>query len=276
MEDNEIEDIEIDCLLEAISRCHGYEFRGYARASLKRRILNRMTQQGLTRISEMIPNILYDNESFDHFLTDMSISVTEMFRDPIVFKSIREAIIPKLKSYPRINVWHAGCATGEEPYSMAILLAEEGIISKARIYATDFNNKSLAKAEKGVYPIDGIQKFTRNYIKAGGKKSFADYYSAKYNSAKMKESLKNVITFANHNLMGDKVFAETHLVLCRNVLIYFKQSLQNQVLALIRDSLVNRGFLVLGDKETLQFSIVENDFEVFDKKMRIYRKKRNV
>ncbi|MCP5005714.1 MAG: protein-glutamate O-methyltransferase CheR, partial [Planctomycetes bacterium] len=180
------------------------------------------------------------------------------------------------KTYPRINIWHAGCATGEEVYSMAILLKEEGLLKRTRIYATDYNNYSLKIAEKGIYPAGNMKLFTKNYIAAGGKESFAKYYQAKYEYAKIKESLKKRITFANHNLIQDKVFTETHLILCRNVLIYFNKELQNKALTLFKDSLIHRGFFILGNKETIDFSNVEKTFEKHSQKERIYRKKLSV
>lgn len=267
---------EINQLLDAIFFRYGYDFRNYARASLERRINNRCTLSGLNNISEMIPKIMYNSDFFDLFLKDMSVTVTEMFRDPHVFKEIRNNVIPQLKTYSRINIWHAGCATGEEVYSMAVLLEEEGLLRRSRIYATDFNNHSLEIAKKGIYPVDKMKLFTKNYLDSGGRASFADYYLAKYNSAKMKESLKNNITFANHNLMRDKVFAQMNLIVCRNVLIYFDNELQNRTLTLFKESLINRGYLVLGDKETINFTNGKNDFEECCSKERIYRKKNEI
>ncbi len=276
MNKKETQDFEINQLLDAIFFRYGYDFRNYARASMERRILNRVNLTELDSVSEMIPKIMHDPAFFDLFLSDMSITVTEMFRDPYVFKEIRESICVHLETYPRINVWHVGCATGEEVYSMAILLEEEGLLKRTRIYATDFNNHSLKIAEKGIYPAERIKLFTKNYIAAGGKASFAEYYQAKYETAKIKEFLKERITFANHNLMRDKVFAEMHLILCRNVLIYFDKELQNRVLNLFKGSLIHRGFFILGNKETLNFTNVENSFEKHSKKERIYRKMLNV
>jgi chemotaxis protein methyltransferase CheR len=267
---------EINELLDAIYFRYGYDFRNYARASLERRIKNRCTHSKLNNISEMIPKIMYDSDFFDLFLKDMSITVTEMFRDPHVFQQIRSKVIPQLKTYSRINIWHAGCATGEEVYSMAILLEEEGLLKRTRIYATDFNNHSLEIAKKGIYPADKMKLFTKNYIDSGGKASFADYYQANYNSAMIRKSLKDNITFANHNLMKDQVFAQMNLIVCRNVLIYFNNELQNRTLTLFKESLVNRGYLVLGDKETINFTNVKNDFEECCSKERIYRKKNEI
>jgi chemotaxis protein methyltransferase CheR len=261
----------LDQLLDTILFRYGYDFKNYARASLERKVISRMNHSEMTHVSEMIPRVMTDPLFFDLFLRDMSTTVTEMFRDPFVFKKIRE-LCPILKTYPRINIWHAGCATGEEVYSMAILLEEEGLLGQSQIYATDFNNNSLDIAKKGIYPADSIALFTKNYIESGGKSSFADYYQAKYDNAKMKGFLKKHITFANHNLVHDKVFAEMHLILCRNVLIYFNETLQGRVLDLFNESMIHRGLLVLGDKETLEFTSINNQYEVCGKRERIYRK----
>lgn len=227
----------------------------------------------LEYVSEMIPKILHDPEYFDLFLKDMSVTVTEMFRDPAVFKTIRHDICEHLRTYPRINIWHAGCATGEEVYSMAIVLYEEGLLDKCQIYATDYNNHSLTVAEKGFYPAEYMKQFSDNYHASGAKASFADYFKVKYGSAKVSKMLQERITFANHNLMKDQVFAKMHLVMCRNVLIYFDKVLQNQVLSLFSDSLIRRCYLVLGSRESLEFSSVEDRFELTHKHEKIYRKK---
>lgn len=271
-----LKDIEIECLLESIYQHYGYDFRSYAKASLKRRIQNFVSSTNCTHVSELIPKLLHNRELFGEFLSNMSVTVTEMFRDPEIFKTLREKVIPVLKTYSRINIWHAGCATGEEVYSMAILLHEEGLLERTRIYATDFNEHSLATAEAGIYPAERMQLYTQNYLKAGGKHSLADYYWANYNSAKMSDFLRDRITFANHNLSCDQVFAEMHLTLCRNVLIYFDKDLQNRVLNLFSEGLTSRGFLSLGDKETLKFSSIYNDFEAISEPLKIYRKKRYV
>jgi len=270
----DLKEIEIDCLLHAIYDCYGYDFNNYARASLTRRIQNCMVEAQVDNISELIPKVLHDEDFFNKYLNYMSVTVTEMFRDPDMFKSIREQVIPKLKTYSRINIWHAGCATGEEVYSMAILLAEEGLLAKTQIYATDYNNKSLEIAKTGIYPVKHMQQYTKNYIRSGGKASFSDYYWANYDSVKMSKELQKNITFAHHNLICDQVFAEMNLVLCRNVLIYFDKTLQNRVLSMFAKSIVSRGFLVLGDQETLRFSDVEKEFEVYNKEEKVYRLKK--
>lgn len=268
----DIEKIEIDLFLEAIFKCYGYDFQLYARASIKRRIKHLMKKNGYNRISDMTSDILHDPSVFEKVVYDFSITVTEMFRDPSFYQSLRNKIIPYLKTYPFIKIWHAGCATGEEVYSLAILLKEEGIYNKATIFATDFNEHALDVARQGIYSLKDTQKYSTNYQKAGGKASFSDYYYAKYNSAIMRKSLSKNVTFANHNLVTDGVFGEMHLILCRNVLIYFNKDLQNKVLTLFNESLIHGGFLALGSKETLSFSSIENDFKPIDKKNKIFRK----
>ncbi len=271
-ENKELQSIEIEVLLEAIFRCYGYDFRHYAKASLKRRIAQYMQRSGITRIADLIPPMIHDKAFFDSFLKVMSVTVTDMFRDPCFFEALRAEVIPVLKTYPFIKIWHAGCATGEEVYSLAILLKEEGLYERAQIYATDYNNHSLAVAKEGIYPLKRIQQYSDNYLRAGGRSAFADYYHARYGAAKMQESLKKNVTFANHNLAIDGVFGEMQLVICRNVLIYFDQNLQNRVLTLLHDSLSPRGFLCLGSKESLKFSAVENHFEEQVAEQKIYKR----
>ncbi|MFT5224303.1 MAG: chemotaxis protein methyltransferase CheR [Polaribacter sp.] len=270
MEKPNINELEVDLFLEAIFKRWGYDFRDYARASLNRRVSQRLAITGLERVSEMIPLVLHDQAFFESFLTDMSVTVTEMFRDPWVFKKIRETVIPKLRTYSRINIWHAGCATGAEVYSMAILLQEEGLLDRCRIYATDYNNKALSSAKKAIFPINLMKTYTDNYMKSGGKSSFSDYYQTGYDSARMVKTLRDRITFANHNLIRDGVFAEMNVVICRNVMIYFGRNLQNRTLKLFSDSLVPRGFLVLGTQESLTYS--DHEYESFEHKERIYRR----
>jgi chemotaxis protein methyltransferase CheR len=265
-------DFEVSLLLKAVLFCYDYDFRHYSRASLTRRIYNCLEKSKLNTIAEMIPKIIYDIDFFELFLKEMSITVTEMFRDPLVFKTLRSQVVTQLKTYSRINIWHAGCATGEEAYSLAILLQEEGLLSRCQIYATDFNNHSLAIAEQGIYKAEKIAGYTRNYISAGGKASFADYYQARHGNAKMKSELKQHITFAHHNLIKDQCFAQMHLIICRNVLIYFDRKLQDHVLSLFKQSLHHRGYLVLGDKESLEFSDQKDNFTSIAKNQRIYQK----
>jgi chemotaxis protein methyltransferase CheR len=271
--DDEIEDIEIDLLLEAVFRRYGYDYRNYARASARRRIVHLLKKTGQKTVSEMIPRLLYDREFFADILSAFSITVTEMFRDPGFYRALREEVIPYLKTYPFIKVWHAGCATGEEVYSLAIFLKEEGFYDRSTIFATDINDAALARAKEGIYSLENMKQNSLNYQKAGGGASFSDYYQAHYDSIIMNQSLKKHITFANHNLVTDSSFGEMHLVFCRNVLIYFDRTLQNRVLRLFDDSLIHGGFLCLGTKETIQFSDVEAAFEQIDKRQTIYRKK---
>ncbi len=268
------EEIEIRLLIDAIRLKYGYDFSQYAPASLARRIQKGLSEKGLKRISEMIAPILYDREFFDSFVPNLSVNVTEMFRDPLFFMALREKVVPYLETFPHIKLWSAGISSGEEVYSLAILLKEERLYENSLIYATDFNDAVLEIAKKGIYPADTIKKNTENYQQSGGKISFGSYYHADYGSAILDRSLKINITFANHNLVTDGVFGEMDLVLCRNVLIYFNKELQNRVLKLFHDSLRPNGFLCLGTKETIDFSDVAASFEPFVKNQRIYQKKK--
>ncbi|ABM05394.1 CheR-type protein glutamate methyltransferase [Psychromonas ingrahamii 37] len=271
VDDKELQRIEIELLLDSIFQRYGYDFRHYAKASLKRRITQYMQRAGVSRITDLIAPILHDEAFFDGFLKIMSVTVTDMFRDPTFFQSLRKEIIPVLKTYPYIKIWHAGCATGEEVYSLAILLKEEGLYERTQIYATDYNSHSLAVAKEGIYPLQRIQQYSDNYISAGGKSLFTDYYHARYGGAKMLEMLKENVIFANHNLVSDGVFGEMQLVICRNVLIYFDQDLQNRVLTLLHNSLSPHGFLCLGSKESLKFSTVDKLFEAQVAEQKIYK-----
>jgi len=267
------EEIEIHLLLEAINMKYGYDFRNYSSAHMKRRINYRMSVDGIVSITEMQHKILYDKEFFNLVLSDFSINVTEMFRDPSFYRAFRKDVIPILKTYPFIRIWHAGCATGEEIYSMAILLKEEGLYDRAQIYATDFNKIVLQKAKNGIYPLSDIKEYTHNYQQAGGKSSFSDYYIAQYDSVIFEPSLKKKITFAEHNLVTDGVFGEMHVIICRNVLIYFNKELQSRVIKLFSDSLSNGCFLCLGSKESIEFSTSSGRFEEFINNEKIYQKK---
>lgn len=265
-------DIEIELLLDAINMKYGYDFKGYSRAHIKRRVIRRLSLSGLSSILELAHKVIYDRAYFDNVLLDFSINVTEMFRDPVFYKKFRQEVVPILKTYPFIRVWHAGCATGEEVYSMSILLKEEGLLERAQIYATDFNDVVLQKAKDGIYPIEVIKEYTYNYQQAGGHASFADYYIAKYDSVIMESSLKKKIIFADHNLVTDGVFGEMNVIICRNVMIYFDKILQNKVVNLFHSSLANGGFLCLGIKESLKYIDLKNDFELIADKERIYKK----
>ncbi len=272
MKSNEIESIEIGLLLDAIFLRYGYDFRRYARSSMRRRIIQFMQTSGATSISEMIPRVIHDQAYFEKMAMEFSITVTEMFRDPSTFLSLRQNVLPVLKSYPFIKIWHAGCATGEEAYSLAIILKEETLDKRTTLFATDFNNQVLEKAQEGILEIDQARQYTRNYQLSGGKGSFSDYYHAHYGAMAIAHSLRKNITFANHNLVTDQVFSETHLILCRNVMIYFNKELQERVFKLFYDSLVHGGFLCLGMKESLLFSNYQNKFRVIDQKNKIFQK----
>lgn len=274
MATEENKNIEIQLLLEAIYMKYGYDFRSYARASIKRRILHMLSISGCKNISEMQHQLLQDTNFFNKILLNFSINVSEMFRDPKFYKALRKKVVPVLKTYPFIKIWHAGCSTGEEVYSMAILLKEEDLYERTQIYATDFNEVVLEKAKEGIFPVNQIKEYTSNYQKAGGMESFANYYDAHYEFAKIDKSLKKNIVFADHNLSTDGVFGEMNLIICRNVLIYFNRDLQNHVIKLFRDSLVHFGFICLGAKEDLSFSEYKDDFEAVAAKERIYKKKK--
>lgn len=273
MRHKDISDLEISLLLEAIYRKYGYDFREYSQAHIRRRIMNRMALSGFEDIAHMQSQVL-NNEAFaTELLQDLSITVTEMFRDPAFYRSVREKVIPILKTYPFIKIWHAGCATGEEAYSMAILLQEEGLYDRTTIYATDFNQLALNQAKEGIFPNKMIKEYTLNYQLSGGKESFSSYYTSSYDNVIMNQSLKKNIVWANHNLVTDSVFAEVHLILCRNVLIYFDRNLQNKVQTLFYNSLVNGGLLCLGSKESLRFTDLYEDYIELDTKQRVFKKK---
>ena len=273
MKPHEIEHIEINLLLEALYQRSGYDFRSYARASIERRVRLFASIEGIQRISELIPRFLYDDDLISALVQQFSITVTEMFRDPFVYKTIREKVLPLLRSYPFIKVWHAGCATGEEVYSMAILLEEAGLLKRSTLFGTDFNDSSLEKAKHGIYQADKVKEFTASYQEAGGARSLSNYYHARYGAVTMTPALKEQITFANHNLTADSAFGEMHLIVCRNVLIYFNQQLKDHVLRLFTNSLVRGGFLCLGSREDLRFTAVYEEYDLIDKDARIYKKK---
>jgi len=271
-DNSDIQDIEINLLLQAMYMKYGYDFSNYTKTHLKRRIINRLVLSELNTISEMQNKILWDKEFYSVFLQDLSINVTEMFRDPEFYLKFRKKIIPELSTYAHIKIWHAGCSSGEEVYSLAIMLKEENILNKTQIYATDFNKRVLEHAKQGIYNKKEMELYSRNYIASGGKGLLSDYYTSKYGSVLFDKSLAKNIVFADHNLVTDGVFAEVHLVFCRNVLIYFDKTLQNRVLGLFTNSLTKRGILCLGTKESLRFSDYENNFEILDKKNKIYKK----
>lgn len=268
------ERLEIRLLLEAIYLKYGFDFREYSSAHTKRRLENRLGLSNLDNFGQMQHRLIHDEEFFNELLLDLSINVTEMFRDPWFYKKIREEVIPHLKTYPFIRSWHAGCSAGQEVYSMCIVLEEEGMKNRTQIYATDFNELILQKARTGIYPIEVIRNYTANYQQAGGRKSFSDYYAAQYDHVIINQELKDKVLFSSHNLVTDGVFGEMNIIFCRNVLIYFNKDLQNKVLKLFHDTLCPGGFLCLGSKESLKFTELSDEFEVVAEREKIYRKKR--
>lgn len=272
MKEEDLEKIEINLFLEALYQRYGYDFRNYAQASVRRRVRHLLFHSEYKCISDLTKRLLYDDAFARQVILEFSIAVTEMFRDPSFYASVRKNIIPYLNTYPFLKIWHAGCATGEEVYSLAILLQEENLYDRSTIFATDFNEIVLDKAREGIYPLKDIRQYTANYQKAGGTQTFSHYFHAQYDSAIMDRSLKRQVTFASHNLATDGVFGEMNLIFCRNVLIYFNRSLQDRVLKLFSDSLERGGFLCLGNKESLEFSSVASQFKAIDGPERIYQK----
>jgi len=271
-ESEERERIEIELLLEAIFRLYGYDFRNYAFASIRRRIWHRVGAERLETVTGLTERVLHDRSCMDRLLADLTIHVTEMFRDPEVFLAFRQRVVPMLRTYPFIRIWHAGCSSGEEVYSMAILLHEEGLYDKARIYATDTNADILEVAKKGVFPLERMQLYTRNYMEAGGTDSFSSYYTAKYDSVIFQSFLKKNIVFGQHNLVTDGSFNEFNVIFCRNVMIYFNKTLQDHVHGLLYDSLSMFGVLALGTKESINFTKHADRYEELDNANRLYRK----
>jgi len=268
----DLEQLEATLFLEALCQRHGYDFRNYAQASIRRRVRRLMDKTGAASVSAMIPVLLHDAGFLPLVVETLSVNVSEMFRDPEFFVLLRTEVIPYLKTFPFIKVWHAGCASGEEVYSLAMVLKEEGFYDRTTIFATDLNPMVLEQAKAGVYPLDAVKGFTANYQQSGGKTAFSDYYLARYGSAIMDASLRKNVTFAPHNLATDGVFGEMHLILCRNVLIYFDRSLQNRVLRLFDESLAHGGVMALGSKESLQGSEVAGNYLPMNAKWRIHKK----
>jgi chemotaxis protein methyltransferase CheR len=266
------EEIEIKVLLEAIFLKYHYDFRRYSLASLKRRLKQARDHFKCANISELQALVLHKPAIFSQLLNFLTVQVSEMFRDPSYFKAIREKVIPHLETYASVKVWIAGCAEGEEAYSMAILFREEGIEKRTLFYATDINAAALARARAGVYDSSRIPLFTENHRKSGGKSSLSDYYTAGYGAVVVDKSLRERIVFSDHSLVSDAVFAEVHLISCRNVLIYFERDLQDRALGLFKEALIRKGFLGLGSKETLRFSAHSAGFEECVPEERIYRK----
>ena len=268
-----LEEFELDLILQAIEHRWGYDFRDYARASIRRRVKNTMIRHRLHRISELLPKILHDAAFFQDMIKDFSIPVTEMFRDTHVFRKLVDEVFPHLRSWPFLKIWHAGCATGEEVYSLAILLHEAGLLERTTIYATDYNDSVLKIGQTAIYPLKGMQLISRHYVQSGGVFSLSQYFMAAKNSVVMSSNLKKNIVWSNHNLVTDGVFGEMNLILCRNVMIYFAPPLRDRALNIFSDSLVRGGFLCLGNKESLDFTSVRDQFDAFAPKDRIYRKK---
>ncbi len=267
-----IQNIEMKLLIEAISLKYGYDYSDYTKSHLKRRLIRRMSLENYTSLTQLTEKVLYDKDMFEQVFWDLSINVTEMFRFPKFFKDLREHVIPILKTYPTINIWHAGCSTGEEVLSTAILLEEEGLLNRTTIYATDINKKVLETAKEGIYSIDNIKKWTKNYQESGGVKSFSDYYTAKYDHVIFDSNLLENVTFLEHNLVTDQKFIDTNLIICRNVMIYFNVKLQRKVINLFEESLIPSGFLGIGSKESLNTSSTDSKFINVTTDTKIYKK----
>ncbi|WP_414552362.1 CheR family methyltransferase [Anabaena sp. CCY 0017] len=267
-----LEDIEIKLLLEGIYQYYGYDYRNYALSSLKRRIKNFMQLEGLSNISALQERLLHEPNCIARFLLSVTVNVTSMFRDPGFYLAFRNQVIPLLRTYPFIRIWHAGCSTGEEVYSMAILLQEEELYHRCRIYATDANEQVLLSAKNGIFPLKRMQEYTQLYLKTGGKRSFSEYYTAAYDNAVFRASLRDNVIFAQHNLATDSSFNEFNVIFCRNVLIYFNQILQKQVHELFYNSLCTFGILGLGRQESLKFTSYEQYYDEIAQGEKLYRR----
>ncbi len=272
MNEAELFDLELRLLLEAVYQRYHYDFRDYALASLRRRMRHAMARFECDNMGALQHRLLHEPETFSLAMQYFTVQVSEMFRDPAYFRMLREHAIPVLRTYPSIKLWIAGCSTGEEVWSLAILLQEEGLLDRAIIYATDINPDALEAAETGAFALDRLAQFSRNYLEAGGTGSLSDYYSTGYGSVVFDRRLKRNIVFADHSLATDTVFSEVHLVSCRNVLIYFQRALQDRAIGLFHEALVHRGFLGLGSKESLQFGEHADEFEACAREQRLYRK----
>jgi chemotaxis protein methyltransferase CheR len=265
-----LEDLEIRLLLEGLWASYGYDFRDYAMSSMRRRVRFFMSEEGLSTVSSVQDRVLHDTLALQRFLRSLSVNVTAMFRDPSFYQALRETVVPVLRTYPAVRIWHAGCSSGEEVYSVAIVLQEEGLYDRCRLYATDMNDAVLAQAERGELPLASMRENTRSYIEAGGKQGFARWYTARDGRAVLAPELRRNVVFAQHNLATDGSFNEFHLVVCRNVLIYFNRTLQDRVHRLLYQSLIRFGFLGLGTKETVRFTPHEAHYQ--ELRERIYRK----
>ena len=267
------QDIELRLLIDAIFHKYHYDFRGYATASLKRRMGSAMTRFGCNTLSQLQDKLLHDPSIFPPLLDYLTVQVSEMFRDPGYYKALRDEVVPLLRTYPSLKVWVAGCSAGEEAYSLAILLREEGLLERTLIYATDINTDALKRAEAGVYPLEQIALYTQNHQKSGGRSSLSDHYTAAYGRAVFDKSLRKQMVFSDHSLATDSVFAEVHLVSCRNVLIYFDRQLQDRALGLFSEALCRKGFLGIGSKESLRFSVHRDAFDDFVPQERIFQRR---
>jgi chemotaxis protein methyltransferase CheR len=266
-------DIELPLLLEAIHLKYSYDFRRYATSSLKRRLVQALEHFDCRSLSALQERVLRESEVMHRLLAYLTVQVSEMFRDPSFYRALREKVMPYLRTYPSLKVWIPGCATGEEVYSLAILLREEGLLDRTLIYATDINPEALSNAEAGIYDLDRFADFSKAYREAGGRASLSDYYTAGYNAAVFDKTLREGVLFSDHSLATDSVFAELHLITCRNVLIYFDRALQDHAVALFRDSLCRKGFLGLGAKESLTFSSHAAEFAEFVREEKIYQRR---
>ena len=270
----ETESLELQLLLEGVYRQYGFDFREYAPASLKRRVWRRVLAEEAGSITGLLALVLHDAEVMERLLLDLSINVTSMFRDPTFYAAFRTQVVPMLRTYPFTRIWVAGCSTGEEVYSLAILLHEEELYDRTRIYATDINETVLERARLGVFPLEKMQEYTENYIRAGGKRSFSEYYLAKYEGALFDRTLTDNVVWAPHNLVQDRSFNTFNAILCRNVMIYFDRALQTRVHQLFYESLDRLGILALGHKESIRFTSLEHSYEELNAQEKLYRKVR--
>lgn len=266
-----IEDIELEILINDIYEYYGFDFGSYSRASLKRRVNRIFDLDGFQNFYDFLSKIKYDSEYYKRVIDEITVNVTEMFRDPSFYKVVRNEIVPILATKPFIRLWHAGCSTGEEVYSMAILLKEAGVLHKSLIYATDINSKVLETAKKGIFPLRMMKEYSENYRDSGGQQDFSNYYIANYSNAKFNEDLTARMVFSQHNLVSDYSFNEFDMIFCRNVLIYFDNDLQKRVINLFDESLSILGFLALGTKETIKYSISTSKYKQVDKE-KLWRK----
>jgi chemotaxis protein methyltransferase CheR len=271
---DDLEELELQLLLEGVYRRYGFDFREYAPASLRRRVWRRVQAEGAGSISGLLERLLHEPAAMERLLLDLSITVTAMFRDPSFYVAFREKVVPQLHTYPFTRIWVAGCSTGEEVYSLAIVLEEEGLYERTRIYATDINESVLERARDGVFPLDKMREYTQNYIKGGGTRAFSEYYVAAYDGAQFQRSLMSNVVFAQHNLVSDRSFNEFNVIVCRNVMIYFDRTLQDHVHRLFYDSLATLGVLGLGHKESILFSPYSDRYEEIDAHEKLYRKVR--